>query len=69
VGGSGDAEVFEVCVGAPAEALEQADEEFGVADVAGAFLGAHVEPDAEVWPLAGADGLDAVQEAAVIPPE
>lgn len=75
VEGVGDAEVVDVDGGtgdaadgfAPATLEEAAVEEVGVAEVAEAFGGSHVEPDAEVG--FGAGTSDAVEDGSLIPPD
>jgi len=51
----------------PAALEEAAVEEIGVAEVAEAFAGAHVEPDAEAG--FGAGAADAVEDGALVPPD
>lgn len=73
--GVGDAEVVEVDGGAgdaadglaPATLEEAAVEEVGIAEVAEAFGGSHVEPDAEVG--FGAGTSDAVEDGSAVPPD
>ncbi len=60
-------EVGEVDSGLPSALEEEAVELVGIADVASAFGGAHVEPDVER--RAGLDAVDEGEDAAVIPPE
>ncbi len=68
---AGDAKVEEILAwtrGVIPSALEQAAvEQVGVAEVAEAFTGAHVEPEAEV--RFGASAADAVEDGALVPPD
>ncbi len=69
--GTWNAKVGEVLVGAgrviPAALEKAAVQEVSVAEMAKAFPGAHVEPEAEV--RFGAGTADAVEDGALVPPD
>jgi hypothetical protein len=67
VSGTGDAEIAEIDVFLPAADLQPVMEEVGVAQVAQAFGGTHVQPYARSGP--GASIANEVEDAALIPPD